>query len=195
MIDLKGKKIILASKSPRRASLLSEMDIPFEVKVREVDESYPDTLPPEEVAEYIAKQKAKAFDDLKENEIAIFSDTVVVNQSDVLGKPKDFEEAKAMLQGLSGNSHTVYSAVCIKTSTQEVSFTDRTLVTFLPMSEEVLNYYINEKQPFDKAGAYGIQEWIGMTMIQKIEGSYFTVMGLPTAILYQKLNQIIKEDN
>ncbi|WP_044200704.1 Maf family nucleotide pyrophosphatase [Flammeovirga sp. OC4] len=195
MIDLKGKKIILASKSPRRASLLSDMDIPFEIKVREVDESYPDTLPPEEVAEYIAKQKAKAFDDLKENEIAIFSDTVVVNQSDVLGKPKDFEEAKTMLQGLSGNSHTVYSAVCIKTSTQEVSFTDRTLVTFLPMSEEVLNYYINEKQPFDKAGAYGIQEWIGMTMIQKIEGSYFTVMGLPTAILYQKLNQILKEDN
>ncbi|NME72132.1 Maf family nucleotide pyrophosphatase [Flammeovirga aprica] len=195
MIDLKGKKIILASKSPRRASLLTDMDIPFEVKVREVDESYPASLPPNEVAEYIANQKAKAFDDLEKDEIAIFSDTVVVNQNDVLGKPKDFEEAKAMLQGLSGKSHTVYSAVCIKTSSKVISFTDQTLVTFMPMSDEVLEYYINEKKPFDKAGAYGIQEWIGMTMIEKIEGSYFTVMGLPTAILYQKLIQILKEDN
>ncbi|KXX67307.1 Maf family nucleotide pyrophosphatase [Flammeovirga sp. SJP92] len=195
MIDLKGKKIILASKSPRRASLLKDMDIPFEIKVREVDESYPESLPSQEVAEYIANQKAVAFDDLNENEIAIFSDTVVVNQKDVLGKPKDFDEAKAMLQGLSGKSHTVYSAVCIKTHSKVISFTDETLVTFLPMSDEVLNYYIDEKKPFDKAGAYGIQEWIGMTMIEKIEGSYFTVMGLPTAILYQKLNQILKEDN
>lgn len=193
MINLKGKKIILASKSPRRAELLKELDIPFNIKVREVDESYPRNLSPDKVAEYIAHQKAKAFDDIAENEIVLFSDTIVVNDGQVLGKPKDHTEAYEMLSGFSGKRHEVYSAVIIKTKDKLISFTDVTSVFFHTMSDEVINYYIDKKQPFDKAGAYGIQEWIGMTMIEKIEGSYFTVMGLPTAILFQKLIEILKQ--
>lgn len=193
MLNLGTKKIILASKSPRRASLLKDMDVEFTIEVREVDESYPSTLATNRVAEYIANQKAKAFDDIKENEIVLFSDTVVVNNHSVLGKPNTPTEAFEMLKGLSGKEHTVYSAVCIKTNNNLISFTDSTQVFFNEMSDEVINYYIDRKQPFDKAGAYGIQEWIGMTMIEKIEGSYFTVMGLPTSLLYQKLVQLLND--
>ncbi|MBB6460827.1 Maf family protein [Flammeovirga kamogawensis] len=192
MIDLKGQQLILASKSPRRAELLSGLDFDFTVEVREVDESYPSDLPACEVAEHIANCKADAFSDLSENKIVIFSDTVVVVENEVLGKPNDENEAIEMLNKLSGKTHKVYSAVCIQTQEERISFTDSTEVTFLSMNDTTINYYIKEKKPFDKAGSYGIQEWIGMAMIEKINGSYFTVMGLPTAKLFKELTELLQ---
>ncbi|AZQ61834.1 septum formation protein Maf [Flammeovirga pectinis] len=192
MIDLKGQQLILASKSPRRAELLSGLDLDFSIEVREVDESYPSDLVADKVAEHIANCKADAFSNLEENKIVIFSDTVVVVDNEVLGKPKDANEAVEMLRKLSGKTHKVYSAVCIQTQESRISFTDSTEVTFLPLNDTVINYYIKEKKPFDKAGSYGIQEWIGMSMIDKINGSYFTVMGLPTAKIFKELTELLQ---
>ncbi|ANQ48341.1 septum formation protein Maf [Flammeovirga sp. MY04] len=191
MIDLSKYKIILASNSPRRAELLAGLDIKFKKEVREVDETFPDNLESHLVAEHIAYLKAKAFDDLDDDTIVIFSDTVVVVDGKVLGKPKDQLEAKEMLESLSDGKHQVYSAVVIKKGNKTYSFTDKADVYFNAISEEEIDYYVESRKPFDKAGAYGIQEWIGMAFIQKINGSYFTVMGLPTAQLYSELKKII----
>ncbi|WP_281614235.1 Maf family nucleotide pyrophosphatase [Flammeovirga sp. SubArs3] len=191
MIQLKGYEVVLASKSPRRAELLKGLDIDFKVEVREVDESYPSDIETEKVAEYIAGLKAAAFEDLSSKQLVIFSDTVVVVNNKVLGKPKSREEAFEMIQLLSNNVHHVYSAVYIKTEDKEVSFTDVAEVHFNSISLEEMEYYVDHKKPFDKAGAYGIQEWIGMAFIKKINGSYFTVMGLPTEKLYSTLKEII----
>ncbi|OHX65647.1 Maf family protein [Flammeovirga pacifica] len=193
MIETKDYNIILASKSPRRAELLNGLDIEFSIEVREVDEKYPSNLSPEKVAEHIAHLKASAFDDIDNQTIVIFSDTVVVVNDLVLEKPKDKKEALEMLSALSNGISYVYTAVVIKKGDQTISFTDKAEVHFNEISHNEMEYYIDNKKPFDKAGAYGIQEWIGMAFIEKINGSYFTVMGLPTAKLYKTLKNIIEK--
>lgn len=189
---LKDYKVVLASKSPRRQELLSDLDIEFDVLVPNVDESYPDTLNSDDVAEYISRQKAEPFvNSVDSQTIVITSDTVVVVGDNVLGKPKDRNEAVKMLEMLSGVTHKVISAVSIVTSKGVSSFSDVTLVNFRALTSDEIDYYIDNYSPFDKAGGYGIQEWIGYVAIDKIEGSYFNVVGLPVEKLYRKLNQLL----
>ncbi len=186
--NILDKKIILASSSPRRQELLQQMQIPFTVKTKEVDEIYPKHLKASEVTDFLADLKAEAFfDELKNNELLITADTIVWHNDKVLGKPKTDEDAINILQGLSGNTHQVITSVCIKSTTKKVVFSDTTNVTFKKLSNEEISFYIKNYQPFDKAGSYGIQEWIGHIGITKIEGSYFNVMGLPTQKLYNEL--------
>lgn len=181
------KKIILASKSPRRQMILTEAGIDFTVKPVEILEDHFVNLPIDEVAQHIAEQKAKQFPYLKENEIVIAADTTVIINDTILGKPKDAEEAKQMLSSLSGKSHHVTTGVCVKDRHQVDSFSDTTMVHFKTLTDKEIDYYIKNFEPFDKAGAYGIQEWIGMIGVSRIEGSYFTVMGLPIHKLYSAL--------
>jgi len=181
------KKIILASKSPRRQMILTEAGIDFTVKPVNILEDYLVNLPVDEVAQHIAEQKAKQFPYLKENEIVIAADTTVIINDVILGKPADAEEAKEMLSSLSGKSHHVTTGVCVKTKHQMESFSDTTWVQVKSLTDKEIEYYIENYQPYDKAGAYGIQEWIGMIGIPRIEGSYFTVMGLPIHMLYNVL--------
>lgn len=184
------QKLILASKSPRRQQLLKEAGYDFVVKTLDTDESYPDTLAVHDVASYLAKKKAEAFIPiLEDHETVITADTVVILNDEILGKPANSEEAKTMLEALSGQQHQVTTAVCIASRDKIVAFDDTTVVYFKQLSKEEIEYYIEKYQPFDKAGAYGIQEWIGMIGIQKIEGSYFTVMGLPTHLVYEALKR------
>lgn len=171
--------IILASQSPRRKELLELLDLDFCIEVRELDELFPDTIKADEVAEYLAKLKASAFDDLTQEQLIITADTVVCVDDKILGKPKDAAEAKTMLQTLSNRSHKVITGVCLKTATEQISFSDTSKVFFKALSEAEIDYYIENYKPFDKAGSYGIQEWIGAIGITKIEGSYFNVVGLP----------------
>ncbi len=181
-------KLILASKSPRRQQLLKEAGFDFVVKTLDTDESYPETLEVNAVASFLAKKKAEAFiPTLEDDEAVITADTVVILEDKILGKPKNHIEAKAMLKALSGQQHCVITGVCIASKSKTMVFDDTTLVHFRSLSEKEIDYYIEKYQPFDKAGAYGIQEWIGMIGIQKIEGSYFTVMGLPTHLVYEEL--------
>lgn len=182
--------LILASKSPRRQYLLKEAGFDFAIKTMETDETYPDTLKAEEVAAYLAKKKAAAFVPLlSENEVVITADTVVILKDTILGKPKDGAEAKKMLIALSGQQHIVKTGVCIAGNKKMVVFDDTTSVYFKSLTKAAIDYYVNNFRPFDKAGAYGIQEWIGMIGIEKIEGSYFNVMGLPIHLLYEELNR------
>lgn len=176
---LAGKEIILASQSPRRNELLKGLDINFKVVVKSVEETYPINTPTEKIAEYIAVKKASAFADIGDNQIIITADTVVLLNDQALGKPKDKEEAFSMIQSLSGKTHKVITGVCLKTNEKEVPFSVSTKVYFKELSSEEINYYIDKYEPYDKAGSYGIQEWIGYIGIQKIEGSYYNVMGLP----------------
>lgn len=185
-----GKNIILASKSPRRQQILKEMGISFEVKTKDIEEIYPKELAPKQIAEYLSNLKATAFEnELTTQDIIITADTVVVNNEKVLGKPKDDADALDMLKSLCGQSHQVFTGVTLLSKEKKVSFTDVTEVQFEDMSEEELNYYIKQFNPLDKAGAYGIQDWIGMVAISSIKGSYFNVVGLPTFKLYQHLKQ------
>jgi septum formation protein len=181
------KKIILASKSPRRQFILTEAGIDFDVKPVDVIEDYYGTIPIDEVAQHLAEKKAKQFPYLKENEIVLAADTTVIVNDTILGKPEDHEEAVQMLSSLSGKAHQVTTGVCIKDHYQVISFSDTTLVYFKTLTEKEIDYYIKNFEPFDKAGAYGIQEWIGMIGVSKIEGSYFTVMGLPIHKVYEAL--------
>jgi septum formation protein len=181
------KKIILASKSPRRQFILTEAGIDFTVKSVDIFENHFINLPVDEIAQHIAEQKAKQFPYLKENEIVIAADTTVIIDEAILGKPSDREEAGQMLSSLSGKTHHVTSGVCIKDRHQVVSFSDTTMVQFKVLTDKEIAYYIDNFEPFDKAGAYGIQEWIGMIGVTKIEGSYFTVMGLPIHKVYESL--------
>jgi septum formation protein len=181
------KKIILASRSPRRQFLLTEAGIDFIVKPVDIHEDHTINLPVHEIAQHIAEQKAKQFPYLKEKEIVIAADTTVIFEDYILGKPSDRYEAVKMLSLLSGNTHHVTSGVCIKGRHQMISFSDTTLVQFKELTEREISYYIDNFEPYDKAGGYGIQEWIGMIGITKIEGSYFTVMGLPMHKLYESL--------
>lgn len=164
------------------------LGIEFEQRTKETDESYPDTLSPKEVAGYLSEKKAKAFSgELKNSELIIASDTIVVMDMEILVKPKDFADAAQMLQKLSGKMHLVYTAVTIMDDKKIQTMTDMTKVYMKDMSREEIDHYVGCYQPFDKAGAYGIQEWIGYIAVEKIEGSYFTVMGLPVHLVYEAL--------
>ena len=181
-------RLLLASKSPRRRELLSQLG--FEVKYIsiEVDEHLSSPLPPSEVAEHLACRKAVAYTGpLAEGDILVTADTVVVHGNNVMGKPANRGEAISMLRELSGQRHTVYTGVCLRSATKSVSFTESTDVYFNNMSDEDIAYYVDNYRPFDKAGAYGIQEWIGMVGIGRIDGCYYNVVGLPVPRLYETL--------
>ena len=192
MLNLKSQKLILASQSPRRQELLKALEVNFEVRLKPVDESYPDGMQPSEITEYIARKKAAAFhSELKDDEILITGDTLVFKETKALGKPKNAQEATQMLQLLSNTRHDVISSVCVTTTKNQIVTHDKATVYFRAFSEEEILHYINTYEPYDKAGAYGIQEWIGHIALEKLEGSYNTVMGLPTQKLYTLLNQIM----
>lgn len=182
--------LLLASKSPRRRQLIAELGFPFECITLEVDERVEKDVQAAAVAEHIAKRKAAAYPtkELDKDTVLVAADTVVVHSDKILGKPHSREEAIAMLSLLSGDRHTVYTGVCLRSATQEVSFTESTDVVFKPLSQSVIEHYVDTFRPYDKAGAYGIQEWIGMVGIERIEGCYYNVMGLPTARLYEVLS-------
>lgn len=185
-------KIYLSSNSPRRRELLAGLDIDFEVKVMEgIDESYPQDLPVEKVAEYISKTKAGAYKDvIGDDELVITADTIVVLNGQVMGKPEGREEAIGMLKALSGQTHQVITGVCLTTKMQQRVMSVVSEVTFKCLSDEEIFYYVDRYQPYDKAGAYGIQEWIGYVGVTGLKGSYFNVMGLPVQRIYQELRQM-----
>lgn len=188
--NLEGKKIILASKSPRRQQLLHGLELEFEIRTKDVDESFPEELKAQEIPLYLSKIKAEAFlPELKENELLITADTVVWINDHVLNKPESREEAIAMLTELSGNEHSVFTAVSITTLEKQTSFYDHTLVSFSELTQEEIEHYIDVYKPYDKAGAYGAQDWIGFTAIRTLKGSYFNVMGLPVDLVYRELKK------
>ena len=190
MLDnLKKHNIILASNSPRRKELLSGLGIDFEVRViPDIDESYPHDLPVEDVASFIASKKAEAYrNSMGCDEIVITADTVVVAKGEVLGKPCDAGDARAMLRKISGCTHQVITGVCIVSAERKQSFSVKTEVEFKNLSDEEIDYYVSTYKPFDKAGAYGIQEWIGFIGVTRLSGSYFNVMGLPVQRIYGEL--------
>ncbi|RLD89796.1 MAG: septum formation protein Maf [Bacteroidetes bacterium] len=186
---LKGYDIVLASASPRRRQLLQELGIRFRVQPKKVEENFDEQLAPVQVAEYLSELKARAFakEELEEKTIVITADTVVTIDGMILGKPKDPANAREMLQQLSGRSHQVITGVTLRSAEKMKTFSVSTKVFFKELSNEEIEYYITRFKPFDKAGAYGIQEWIGHAAIERIEGSYFNVMGLPVHRLYEEL--------
>ncbi len=185
--------IILASNSPRRKELLAGLDIPFDVRVLDgIDESYPETLPTKEIAGFISKKKADAYrQTMKDDELIITADTIVVLGQEVMGKPRGVEEARRMLRALSGKTHQVITGVCITTKARQSDFSVETDVTFKTLTDEEICYYIEHYRPFDKAGAYGIQEWIGHIGVTGMKGSYFNVMGLPVQRIYEALKDFL----
>ena len=187
--NLKKYHIILASKSPRRQELLRGMGVDFEILTKETPENYPNDLPLDEVPKYLSLQKSLAFkdDELPADYLLITSDTVVICEDEILGKPKDREDAASMLQLLSGKTHHVVTGVTVRSVKRTESFAVRSNVTFAELEQDEIDYYIEHCKPFDKAGAYGIQEWIGYVGISGLEGSFYNVMGLPTRRLYQCL--------
>ncbi len=192
MINLNGKHLILASQSPRRRALLSELNIPFTTKVADIDESFPAHLKREEIPLYLAEQKALAMKkDLLENDILITADTIVWQGEKAVNKPLDREDAFRMIENLSGKMHEVFTGVQILSLQKQVQFFSETKVYFSELSPAEIDFYIDTYQPFDKAGAYGIQEWIGYIGVEKIEGSFFNVMGLPVHQLYQHLKAFV----
>lgn len=189
--NLKGKRILLASKSPRRQYLLKELGIEFEpVDDFQDDESYPEELPIEEIPVFLAKKKADNYKKLLDDDcILITADTIVWCNNRVMNKPASYDEAYQMLYGLSDNKHTVVTGVCLRSAEKETTFIATTDVYFTKLSDDEIEYYLMKFKPFDKAGAYGIQEWIGYIGIEKIEGSYFNVMGLPIQKVYKELKK------
>ena len=191
---LKDYRLILASASPRRRELLASCDIDFELAEKfECEECYPADLEAEKVAEYLSQLKSKAYPHaLKEGDILLTADTVVIVNGEILGKPKDNADAERMLKMLSGATHKVVTGVTLRTSSRTLSFSAESLVSFRALDAEEVAYYVEKYRPMDKAGAYGIQEWIGYIGIEHIEGSFYNVMGLPTQRLYTALKEIIK---
>jgi len=183
-----NRPLILASSSPRRQFLMKEAGYEFKIVSPEVDESFPSTMAVEEVPTFLAKKKAAVLRDQITNEIVVASDTVVILNGQIMNKPLSHQEAFEMLSQLSGKTHIVVTGVCLLSKEKEAVFDDRTEVTFKKLTEAEINFYIEHFKPFDKAGAYGAQDWIGMVAIEKINGSYFTVMGLPMHKVYQSLN-------
>jgi len=185
-------KLILASNSPRRRQLLTDLGLPYEVRLREVDEDFPAHLQRAEVAEYLAAHKASAYvHDLAADEVVLTADTIVCLDADVLNKPANVAEATDMLTRLQGRPHDVFTAVCLRTGDgRQVVFSDQTTVHFRALSPAEISHYIATAQPFDKAGAYGAQDWIGMVGITRLEGSYFTVMGMPTHRVWEELEKL-----
>ena len=182
--------LILGSQSPRRQELLRAAGFEFEVVVRPVEEYFPEDLHPRAVAVMISENKAKPFDDLCNEHIVITADTIVALEDELMGKPADSAEAIAMLGRLSGRTHAVYTGVTLFYKGRFRSFAEETLVTFRRLKKEEIAYYVEHYQPLDKAGAYGIQEWIGMAGVSRIEGDYYNVVGLPLARLFQELEQV-----
>lgn len=176
----KNHNIILASGSPRRQQFLKDLDLDFEIRLKDIEEIYPEGLKAEEITNFLAELKANAFEEeLKENDILIASDTIVWFKNKALGKPKDYDDAFQILKSLSDDTHDVITSVCIKTTEQTDVFYELTKVTFNALSDEAIHYYLENHKPYDKAGAYGIQEWIGFIGVSRVEGSYANVMGLP----------------
>jgi len=181
-----SQKIILASKSPRRQQLLKDLGWEFTILTKDIDESFPSHLKREEVALFLCEHKANAFkDELTDNTLVITADTIVCLDNQIINKPENATDAKRMLGLLSGRKHDVFTGVCISGKEKSKSFYVRSSVYFKTLSDDEIDYYITNYKPFDKAGAYGIQEWIGFIGIEKIEGSYFNVMGLPVKELYE----------
>ena len=189
LANLDKYKILLASKSPRRRELLQQLRLPFNVvTLGGIDESFPDSVPRIDVPQFVSEKKADAFQKIiTDNELVITADTMVICDNHILGKPKNGKEAREMLRLLSGKTHKVATGVTITTKNRRTSFTTVTDVTFCELSDEEIDYYVDNFQPFDKAGAYGIQEWIGSVAVTEIKGSYHNVMGLPVHRLYQEL--------
>jgi len=190
--NLKKYNIVLASKSPRRQELLRGIGVDFSILTKDVDESYPSRLPLVDVAPYLSLKKAKAFEDqeLPENFMVITADTVVIAENEILGKPKDREDAFRMLKLLSGKTHRVVTGVTVHTKELSKTFSVTSKVTFDNLDNQEIEYYVDNYKPYDKAGAYGIQEWIGYIGVSGVEGSYFNVMGLPSHKLYKVLKNI-----
>ncbi len=183
-------KLILGSKSPRRQALIQELGFPVEIRIKEVDEIYPADMEAEKVPEFLARLKAVPLKSgLLANEILVTSDTIVILNGEVIGKPKDSSDAKCMLAHLSGKAHSVISGVCLTSNSKEHSFSTRTEVFFDALTSAEIEHYVNTFQPLDKAGSYGIQEWIGYIGVSKIEGCYYNVMGLPLHDLYRVLKE------
>ena len=189
--NLEKYQIVLASSSPRRKELLQRLGLPFKVRtLLGIDETYPSDLPAEKIAEYVSQKKAEGYKKtLLDNELIITADTIVCMGDQVYGKPHDVEEAKTMLHELSGHRHKVFSGVTVFIKDKMVSFTVESRVTFAVLDQEEIDYYVENYLPLDKAGAYGIQDWIGVVAIESIEGSYFNVVGLPMQRLYNILKK------
>ncbi|TRZ42324.1 Maf-like protein [Robertkochia solimangrovi] len=193
---IKDYKVILASGSPRRQQFLRDLDLEFEIRLKPVEEIYPDRLYKFEISDYLAQLKSLPFkEELKENEILITSDTIVWHEGKALGKPVNREDAIQMISSLSGKSHEVITSVCFTTTKLEKTVNSITKVVFRNLEAAEIEYYVDEFKPFDKAGAYGIQEWIGQIGIERIEGSYFNVVGLPVDLVYRNLILITREMN
>ena len=188
MENFKKYKLILASKSPRRQQLLKELGFYFEVYTKDVDESFSESLKAQEIPLYLCKKKADAFDkELTDNTLVITADTIVWIGDKVLNKPENFDDAVRMLKLLSGKMHEVYTGVCLRSKQKIKTFYAVTKVYFKKLTQEEIEYYVTNYSPYDKAGSYGAQDWIGYIAIEKIEGSYFNVMGLPVKELYEEL--------
>lgn len=184
-------KLILASGSPRRQQFFKDLDLDFEIRLKEIEEVFPPELKAEEITNFLAELKASAFEgELKNDEILITSDTIVWHNDKALGKPKDAQDAFEILKSLSNATHEVITSVCFKTNAETTVMYEVTQVTFNELSDEAIRYYIENYKPFDKAGAYGIQEWIGFVGVSKIEGSYANVMGMPTDKVYEYLSKL-----
>lgn len=190
MLQFSSKEIILASNSPRRQQFFKDIGIDFTVQTHPVEEIYPPTLIGAEIAEYLVKLKATPFKDLKDNQLVITADTIVWCENECLGKPTDRSKAIEMIEKLSGNQHEVITAVAFTEVTQQTIIHESTKVNFKTLSNEEIHYYVDHYQPYDKAGAYGIQEWLGIIGIEKIEGSYTNVVGLPVAQVLTTLEKI-----
>ena len=192
---LEGYRLILASASPRRRELLAACDIAFTLAERfECEECYPADLAADKVAEYLSQLKSEAYPHpLNEGDILLTADTVVIAEGEILGKPKDNADAERMLKMLSGATHKVVTGVTLRTAQRTLSFSAESLVSFRTLKEEEIAYYIEQYRPLDKAGAYGIQEWIGYVAIERIEGSFYNVMGLPVQRLYVELERLLKD--
>ncbi|MCF2487932.1 Maf family nucleotide pyrophosphatase [Dyadobacter sp. CY347] len=186
MILLK-KPLILASNSPRRKQLLADAGFDFKIEVLPTDETFPETLPAEQVADYISREKAEMFRGIRPDDIVLTADTIVVANHEILGKPRDFQDAFQMLRMLSGRTHTVITSVSLLSDNSIQTVSDIAEVTLSALEDWEMKYYIDQYKPFDKAGSYGIQEWIGMVGVEKIEGSFYTIMGLPVHIVYKLL--------
>jgi septum formation protein len=190
---LANYSIILASGSPRRQQFFKDLDLEFEIRLKEIEEIYPPELKAGEITNYLAELKANAFEgELIDNEILITSDTIVWHNDKALGKPKNKEDAFAILKSLSNATHEVITSVCFKTKNKTELISEITKVTFNPLTDAVIDYYLEHYKPYDKAGAYGIQEWIGFIGVAKVEGSYTNVMGMPTDKVFEYLNNLDK---
>ena len=191
-IKLQKYKLILASGSPRRQQFFKDLDLNFEIRLKEIEEVFPPELKASAITNYLAELKASAFEgELDDNEILITSDTIVWHNDKALGKPKDYDDAFQILKSLSNQTHEVITSVCFKTTTKTETIFEITKVSFRELSNDSIRYYLDNYKPFDKAGAYGIQEWIGLIGIHKIEGSYTNVVGLPTEKVYTYLTSYL----